>query len=52
MDDFHKSKFKVFMEKINNMRKTSECAFSRSVDEIHPIPKGFKFELKYINFCN
>ena len=45
MDAFHKSTFKVykvFIEKINNMRKTiSQCAFSRSFDEIHLIPKGF-----------
>ena len=30
------------------MRKTiSECAFSRSYDEIHTIPQGFRFKWKY-----
>ena len=48
MDAFHKSTFKVckvFMEKINNMRKTiSECAFSRYCDEIYSICQGFEFD--------
>ena len=45
IDVFHKSTFKVFIEKIKNIRKPiSKCSFSRSNDEIHLIPQGFEIE--------